>query len=53
MTTLRAGRGGSGGGAGPGDGPIDDDARVELERQALPEFLRRQRWYAGKARKLE
>ncbi|MHB1555880.1 MAG: 1,4-alpha-glucan branching protein GlgB [Isosphaeraceae bacterium] len=53
MTTLRAGRGGSGGGSGPGDGPIDDDARVELERQALPEFLRRQRWYAGKARKLE
>ncbi len=32
---------------------LDGDGRAELERQALPEFLRRQRWYAGKARSLE
>ncbi len=32
---------------------IDGPGWERIEREALPEFLRRQRWYAGKARELE
>ncbi len=32
---------------------LDGDVREALERDGLPGFFERQRWYAGKARKLE
>src|SRR5438874_2398193 len=32
---------------------LEGDVRAAIEREALPAFLRRQRWYAGKARVLE
>jgi trehalose synthase-fused probable maltokinase len=35
------------------DGWRSEGARARLEREALPEFLRRQRWFAGKARTLD
>src|SRR5262245_27344722 len=31
---------------------LEGDVKGTLEREDLPEFLRRQRWYAGKARAL-
>ncbi|HZW31927.1 MAG TPA: 1,4-alpha-glucan branching protein GlgB, partial [Isosphaeraceae bacterium] len=44
MSGLRADRG--------WEGLLEGDLRDSLEREGLPEFLRRQRWYAGKAREL-
>ena len=32
---------------------IEGPGRERIEREALPEFLRRQRWFAGKAREVE
>ena len=32
---------------------LEGEVREALERQGLPEFFKRQRWYAGKARELE
>jgi maltose alpha-D-glucosyltransferase/alpha-amylase len=34
------------------DTVLDDPARAALERSALPDFLRAQRWFGGKARQL-
>jgi 1,4-alpha-glucan branching enzyme len=45
MTILRAERG--------WESLLEGDVREALERESLPEFLKRQRWYAGKARELE
>src|SRR5579875_1819906 len=45
MTVLRAERG--------WESLLEGNLREGLERDGLPEFLRRQRWYAGKARELE
>jgi 1,4-alpha-glucan branching enzyme len=45
MTVLRAGPG--------SESLLEGDVRGALEREGLPEFLKRQRWYAGKARELE
>ena len=45
MTVLRAERG--------DDGWLAGSLREALERQGLPAFLARQRWYAAKARELE
>jgi 1,4-alpha-glucan branching enzyme len=44
MSVLRADRG--------WESLLEGDVRDSLEREGLPEFLRRQRWYAGKARAL-
>src|SRR3954462_13725153 len=45
MTVLRA---------EPGwESLLEGDIREALEREGLPAFLKRQRWYAGKARELE
>ncbi len=35
------------------DALLGGEARIRLEREALPPFLKRQRWFAGKARPLE
>src|SRR4051812_35474263 len=35
------------------DAVLEGDARRALERDALPSFLPRQRWFAGKARALK
>jgi 1,4-alpha-glucan branching enzyme len=45
MTILRAERG--------WQSLLEGETRDALEREGLPEFLKRQRWYAGKARELE
>src|SRR4051794_24308348 len=44
MSTLRA--------AKESDSPFEGGIRDSLEREGLPEFLKKQRWYAGKAREL-
>jgi 1,4-alpha-glucan branching enzyme len=45
MSVLHAARG--------WDRWLQGESRDRLEREALPAFLRRQRWFAGKARELE
>jgi 1,4-alpha-glucan branching enzyme len=45
MTVLRAERG--------CESLLEGEIREALEREGLPAFLKRQRWYAGKARELE